>query len=122
MAGRHSRTHEAWEKLQDDLDAADTVIKEQQGHLVDHWAEIGRLRRQLQFEQWIRGLQDDLIGPLVIARDDARTRAAHADELRRQSQEQLRRAVEVINELRRENAGLHPAPPRVGGGQELAHS
>lgn len=123
MPGTHrlgDHSPEAWQNLQDDLYAADHVIDEQRKNLANQWAEINRLQQQLGFERWVRGLQDDLIVRLVLVRDHASAHAHYAYEQLRRTEEQLQRAREVTEDLRRRNSGVTPDPRVVG--PELAHS
>jgi uncharacterized small protein (DUF1192 family) len=106
--GAHRRTPEAWLALTEDLDGAAHTISEQDQQIAALQAQIAGLEAQLAGEREVRGHCDALIGQTVAQRDNAAGHAQHAYELLKQRNEALRRAQEVIEDLRAKANGQPP--------------
>ena len=106
--GVHRRTPEAWTALTEDLDGAAHTISEQEQQITALQAQISGMEAQLAHERELRGHCDALIGQTVAQRDNAAGHAQHAFELLKQRNEALRRAQEVIDDLRARANGQPP--------------
>lgn len=119
--GRHrSHTPEAWRRLTEDLDGAASSMALLDQELAAVREQLAQVTADLAAEQWVRGLQDDLIGRLVRARDnwEAQTRNAYTQlaDVRRA----FERSTEVVKDLReRLNGGTPPETEAVRDDEHL---